>query len=473
MKNHMSTRRTFLKQIGFCAAATLVPDFSSAAKSTSKPNVILCMTDDQGWGDVAYNGHPDIKTPALDAMSTSGIRFDRFYAAAPVCSPTRGSVVTGRHPFRYGIFYANTGYMLPQEITIAEAVKTQGYTTGHFGKWHMGTLTTKIKDSNRGKPGNTAIFSPPQANGFDVCFSTEAKVPTWDQMVKKAGAKKHIVTHYFNEKGDVVTDNLKGDDSRVIMDRAIPFIENAAKNESPFLAIIWFHTPHLPVIAGPKYLDMYKGHPGAHYLGCITAMDEQMGRLRKKLKDLNIADDTMLFFCSDNGPEGRRKTPANGSAGHFSGRKRSLYEGGIRVPGLLEWPAKIKKNRVVDMPCCTSDYFPTIMDILGIKMQDQPTPIDGISLLPLIEGKMEQRPVPIGFQSRGKIALSDNRYKIYSNNGGKTYRLFDLLEDPSEKIDLAKQKPEVVKKMQKTLERWRKSCRDSMAGKDYEGNIEI
>lgn len=468
MKSFEYSRRGFLKCVGVCAAATALPQLSFAAKPSSKPNIILCMTDDQGWGDVGYNGHPDIKTPALDAISRSGIRFDRFYSGAPVCSPTRGSAMTGRHPYRYGINSANVGHMLPEEITIAEAVKTQGYTTGHFGKWHMGTLTTKIKDANRGKPGDASHYSPPQANGFDVCFSTESKVPTWDPMVKKAGSGQHYGTHYFNEKGEVVTDNLQGDDSRVIMDRAIPFIEKAAKKDSPFLAVIWFHTPHKPVIAGPKYLDMYKGHPGAHYLGCITAMDEQMGRLRKKLRDLNIADDTMLFFCSDNGPEDKKDTASNGSAAHFRGRKRSLYEGGIRVPGLLQWPAKIKKNRVVDMPCGTIDYFPTVMDALGFKIKGQPKPIDGISLMPLIEGKMTERPVPIGFEAGRQVALSDNRYKLYSPKGNdNVFELYDLIEDPSEKKDLANEKPEILKKMKKTLLEWRKSCAESAAGKDY------
>ena len=190
------------------------------SKDTSRPNVILCMSDDQGWGDTGYNGHPFLKTPNLDKMAAQGIRFNRWYAGAPVCSPTRGSAVTGRHPYRYGIPGANSGHMLPEEVTLAEALKTQGYTTGHFGKWHLGTLTTTIKDSNRGKPGDAAHYSPPWDNGFDVCFSTEAKVPTWDPM-KKPGSDESYGTHYFNSDGSVATENLEGDDSRVIMDRAL------------------------------------------------------------------------------------------------------------------------------------------------------------------------------------------------------------------------------------------------------------
>ncbi len=462
------TRRGFLKSVGICAAAIAMPSCVVAEKSVkTKPNIILCMTDDQGWGDTGYNGHQVLKTPNLDAMSKEGIRFDRFYAGAPVCSPTRGSAITGRHPYRYGIFGANSGHMRKEEVTLAEALKTQGYTTGHFGKWHLGTLTTKIKDSNRGAPGKKEHYSPPWENGFDECFSTEAKVPTWDPM-KTPGSDKPYGTYYWKRDGTRETENLEGDDSRVIMDRAIPFIRSAAKSEEPFFAIVWFHSPHLPVVSGGKYREMYKGLPDDErdYYGCITAMDDQVGRLRAELQELGVGDNTMLWFCSDNGPEGQAgKAP--GTAGHFRGRKRSLFEGGVRVPGLLVWGDRIRKGRSVDMPCSTLDYFPTVMDVLGFKMGSQPEPIDGVSLLPLIEGKMKSRPMPICFESRNQVSLTDNRYKIYSSNSGKAFMLFDLIADPSETKDLAREKPEIVKAMKATLDKWRKSCKESLVGKDY------
>ena len=467
-----TTRRTFLKTIGICAASFAMPSCANAERRTNRdssgrPNIILCMTDDQGWGDTGYNGHPVLKTPSLDAMAGEGIRFDRFYAGAPVCSPTRGSAITGRHPYRYGIFFANTGHMRKEEITLAEALKTAGYTTGHFGKWHLGTLTTKIKDSNRGAPGKTQDYSPPWQNGFGECFSTEAKVPTYDPM-KKPGSDEPYGTYYWKTDGTRETENLEGDDSRIIMDRAIPFIENASRSKKPFLAVIWFHTPHLPVLAGDEHRKLYKDQPESeqHYYGAITAMDEQVGRLRKELKTLGIADDTLLWFCSDNGPEGK-SGKAPGSAGHLRGRKRSLFEGGVRVPGLLVWPAKVKKPRTVDMPCSTLDYFPTVMDVVGIKTLSQPEPIDGVNLLPLIEGGMKQRPMPIGFESAGQVALIDNRYKIYSANKGKTFSLFDVIEDPAETTDLAAARPEILNTMKQTLLKWRASCKDSLDGKDY------
>ena len=461
-------RRRFLLSAAAGVASLTLRGARGAATDPRKPNIILAMADDQGWGDTGYNGHPFIITPTLDEMARTGLRFDRWYAAAPVCSPTRGSCLTGRHPYRYGIFFANVGHMPPQEITLAEALKTQGYVTGHFGKWHLGTLTTKIKDSNRGRPGDRRHYSPPWDNGFDVCFSTEAKVPTCDPMLKP-GTKQPYGTYYWDGPEHRVTENLEGDDSRVIMDRVVPFIRGAVKAGKPFLAVVWFHTPHLPVVAGPKHRELYADQPeGAqHYLGCITAMDEQMGRLRQELRSLGVADNTMLWFCADNGPEGRKKTPTNGSAGPLRGRKRSLYEGGVRVPGLLEWPAKVTKPRVVTMPCSTCDYFPTVLDALGFQMKGQPEPIDGISLLPLIEGKMAERPRPIGFESAGQVALIGNRYKIYGKGKSPRYQLYDLIKDPGEKHDLAAEKPDIVKKMAAILERWRASCKDSLAGKDY------
>ena len=447
-----------------------------------KPNIILIMCDDLGWGDVGFNGNKSIRTPHLDAMAKAGMKFNRFYAAAPVCSPTRGSCITGRHPYRYGIPFANSGHMKPEELTLAELLKKHGYTTGHFGKWHLGTLTKKVKDANRGGPRGKKHFSPPQLNGFDFCFSTESKVPTWDPLIRPKGNNSRkwwdpvlenrninpYGTAYWNERGQSITENTQGANSRVIMDRAIPFIRMATKAKQPFFSIIWFHTPHLPVVAGPKYMKMYNDHPkyAQHYYGCITAMDEQIGRLRSELRKLSVATNTLLFFCSDNGPEGQADT-APGSAGHLSGRKRSLLEGGIRVPGLAEWPAKIKPASTTKIPCVTSDYLPTILALLGIDpINDRP--IDGINLLPLFDGKMVERNRPIGFESKGQTAWVGDRYKLYSSGKTKSeHQLFDLIADPSEKQNLVKREPALAKRLAKELADWRESCRASAAGRDY------
>jgi len=395
------------------ALCVLVSGEFLSAEQPQSPNVVLLMCDDLGYGDLTcFNPESPIKTPHLCEMAAAGLKFTRFYAAAPVCSPTRGSCLTGRHPHRYGIYYANTGHMLPEEITLPELLRESGYTTGHFGKWHLGTLTTEVQDANRGGPKNPQHFAPPQEHGYDVCFVTESKVPTYDPMIAPRGANKTswdpvkkgdpnvpYGTRYWNEKGEEVTENLSGDDSRVMMDRAIPFIQQAVEDEQPFLATIWFHAPHLPVVADRKYGQVYPGlktHP-RNYYGCISAVDEQVGRLRTKLRELGVAENTMVWFCSDNGPEGSSQDP--GLAGGLRGRKRSLYEGGVRVPGILEWPAVVQAGSETDVPAVTSDYLPTILDVLGQPLPAE-RPYDGISLLPVIRGEVAARGTAIGFQSK-------------------------------------------------------------------------
>jgi len=491
---HRAARGALALIVGILACGQLAAD--------DPPNIVLMMCDDLGWGDVGFNGNEVIQTPNLDEMAAAGMKFNRFYAASAVCSPTRGSFVTGRHPDRYGINTANAGHMLPRELTLAELLKEQGYTTGHFGKWHLGTLTKTVKDSNRGGPRGATHFSPPWANGFDVCFSTEAKVPTYDPMLKPTDnasrngwdsiqdreSAVEYGTHYWSwphpdseatpadDEGLLVTDNLAGDDSRVIMDRAVPFIEQAAEVGRPFFAVIWFHTPHLPVVAGPEHAAMYSQYDSyaRNYYGCITAMDEQVGRLRTTLRDAGIAESTLVTFCSDNGPEGTaRKAP--GSAGPFRGRKRDLFEGGIRVPGLIEWPARISPGSVTESPAVTSDYLPTILALLEIKMPDA-RPIDGISLLPLFDDPTRQRKAPIGFEFSGKSAWIEDRYKLVhypsgaregndraTRRGGKQRTmLFDLSADPGESNDLAEEQPDRVKRMQEALAAWQASCDESL-----------
>jgi arylsulfatase A-like enzyme/predicted phosphodiesterase len=462
--------------------------------SSSSPNIVLVMCDDLGWGDTGFNGNTIVQTPHLDRMAAAGLRFNRFYAAAPVCSPTRGSVLTGRHPYRYGIYFANTGHMKSEEITLAELLRKKGYRTGHFGKWHVGTLTKTVNEANRGGPRGVKHYSPPQDNGFEVCFSTESKVPTWDPMwtpKKHSGGSNRRLwwepledttnmqrygTHYWDQEGRQVTKNLRGSNARVIMDRAIPFIESAAKADRAFMAVVWFHTPHLPVVAGPRHAAMYKEFDSykKHYYGSITAMDEQVGRLRQALKKAGVADNTMLWFCSDNGPEGNDSAP--GKTGGFRGRKRSLYEGGIRVPGLLEWPAVVKSGSITDFPATTLDYLPTILGAIGESMPDA-RPTDGINLRPAIEGKLKERPAGIGLQSSGTAAYITHQYKLVlpgvkkkANKSGTkkpTPELYDLIDDPHEKKNIAASHQSRVNDLMAEFKKWQQSCARSDAGNDY------
>ncbi len=240
------------------------------------------------------------------------------------------------------------------------------------------------------------------------------------------------------------------------MDRVLPFIGKAAKDERPFFAAIWFHTPHSPVVGGPEYLRRYEDQPepARHYYACLTAMDEQIGRLRAELDRLGQAENTMLWFCSDNGPA-RQGSPRHvGSNGGLSGYKLSIREGGIRVPGLLVWPSGIPTPRRIDAPCFTSDYFPTILDALGISLPTDRI-YDGVSLLPLLRGERTNRDRALGFLNREgrEAAWMEDRYKLIVTP--KETMLFDIPADPAEKNDLSTTHPELVTRLRSDLERWK------------------
>ena len=434
------------------------------------------MCDDLGWGDVGFNGNKIIRTPHLDAMAKAGLKFNRFYAAAPVCSPTRGSCITGRHPYRYGIPFANSGHMKPEELTLAELLKKQGYTTGHFGKWHVGTLTKTVKDANRGGPRGMKHFSPPQANGFDVCFSTESKVPTWDPLlrpkgnnsskwwdaVSAAGEAKPYGTAYWNERGESVTGNTRGDDSRVIMDRAIPFIRDAAGRSQPFFGIVWFHAPHLPVVAGPRHTAMYAGHAkyAQHYYGCITALDEQVGRLRAELRTLGIDKETVLFFCSDNGAANRYDGLFD-SSGPLRGAKRAMYEGGLRTPMIARWPGRIPVNTASDAIWSFADFLPTVAALARAKA---PKGLDGISVLPELLGQAQQtndRFLYWEFFERGfQQAARWGNWKVVRPKKEADLELYNLAKDIGEKKDVANLNPEIVSIFERFLKTARTESKD-------------
>lgn len=468
-----TTRRDFLKLVGAGAAMLLTPPLRAIGQSNKHnlPNIILCMTDDQGWGDVAYNGHPVIKTPALDAMAKASIRFDRFYAGSPVCSPTRCTCLTGRNNWRVNINKPTSegqGHLPAEEITLAEAIKPAGYISGHFGKWHVGGFSQKTA------PGH--VMTPGMA-GFDEWFSTYNVILTYDPYAKehKQGPEAlywHNGRHIPMEEARK-DKTMRGDDCAIIMNKAIDFIRKQTANEKIFMAFIWFHNVHTPLGKNPELMKLYPNASDQEkiYFSNITAIDRQMGRLRAELRKLGIADDTMLWFTSDNGPNLKGKknvkhTPAQdgkfnytpiGSSGAYRGWKRHLHEGGIREPGLLEWPAKIKRPFATSFPCVTSDLFPTVLAALGIDLPSDRA-YDGINLLPLFEGKMKTRKKPIGFHAGGWDAWMEHRYKIVRQKGKTQWELYDLIDDPYEENDLSKEKPDVLNRMLNDWQKWAHSC---------------
>ena len=451
----------------------------NAAKANDKlpPNIILIMADDLGWGDVGYNGNREIKTPNIDRMANEGIQFTRFYTAAPLSSPTRGSILTGRHPFRFGVLAAHTAGLRQGEVTLPEICKNNGYTTGFFGKWHLGWVQPEDV-SNRG------FYSPPWQHGFDESFATRSSVPTWNPTVTPGnfGSWGNTPGETWNgsvyvHNGKVVTDNLEGDDSRIIMDRVIPFIHKAVDKGKPFFACVWFHAPHEPVVAGPDYLKMYEGlepEMKRHYYGCITAMDEQIGRLREELKKMGVDKNTMIWFCSDNGPADPMVEIGVGSAGPFRGHKHMVYDGGIRVPSLLVWPGTITTAIKVETQMSSYDYLPTIVDMAGLEFKMKKKYfIDGISLKNAITGTgmIREKPMFSGWMRLfddiyGRTLVGD-QYKLVIPEHSNTPELYDLKKDPGEQVNLIDKFPKIGEEMLKELMAWEESCRLSRDGKDY------
>ncbi len=467
---------------------------------TDLPNIIIVMADDLGYGDVGCYGNETVKTPALDAMAEEGVRFERLYAASPVSSPTRGSILTGRHPYRYGIPWAGRHPLPFEEITIARALKTKGYATAHFGKWHVGGLSKTVIQGYF--PGGPTPYSPPWKHGFDESFTTESMMPTYNpyyhvggdygtddyRFVQNEAVEKGQTTggfrwrdHYWTGPGQIVDEWLEGDDSKIIMDRAIDFIERKSIENQHFLSLIWFHTPHTPVVAGNEYRNMYpdQDFQGQHWFGMVTAMDEQIGRLRDKLRELEIDQNTIVWFLSDNGPSYIHNY---NSAGVLRGQKAELYEGGVRVPAILEWPARIKEPMVSGLPVNTNDFYPTLLSVCGIEMENQPV-LDGKDVFDLILSGVSERPDPMFFQSPvparlrraettdiEQFAVIMNQYKLISVDDGASFQLYNLEDDPSESNDIYKDNIVLAEELKAKLEEWQKSCKKSAAGDDYINN---
>jgi arylsulfatase A-like enzyme len=432
----------------------------TGAPRPQPPNVVLVMTDDQGWGDVGYHGHPRLRTPHLDALAEEGVRLERFYAAAAVCSPTRGSVLTGRHPARYGIDGANDGHLPAAEAHLTKLLAARGYRTGFFGKWHLGVLTNDVVDSNRGgREKQAGHYAPPWERGFDVTFATEAKVPTFDPMVSAETGEPYGTAYWTGPGQRVPDEELQGDDSALVMDQALAFLRETTAAERPFFAVVWLHAPHKPVVAGPEHLALYEDVEDVelrHYYGCLSAVDDQVGRLRESLRELGVADDTLLVFCSDNGPENR---VGPGITGGLRGRKRDLLEGGVRVPGLIEWPAGLTGGREFHGPAGTIDLLPTVLDAVGAN--PYPALIDGMSLLPRLAGR--GRTPSYGFLSGRRRAYHQGPWKIHSSDAGETWSIYDVAADPAEASDLAAAQPERLAAMVEAFTAW-----EASVGKDRE-----
>ena len=433
---------TAIVALGGCGAA-------EEPAAQPPPNVVLVMADDMGWGQTGYYGHPVLATPNLDAMAASGLRFDRFYAGAPNCSPTRATVLTGRTNDRTGV--QDHGYALRrQERTLARAMDEAGYATGHFGKWHLNGLR------GPGVPVLADDAHGPGVFGFQTWIS---------------------VTNFF-ERDPLMSRNglfvqQEGDSSEVIVDEALEFIRRQSAASRPFFAVIWYGTPHSPWIASEQDRAPFSGldENSQHHYGELVAMDRSIGTLRAGLRELQVDRNTLLWFTSDNG--GLPKIEP-GTVGELRGFKGSLYEGGIRVPAVIEWPDGIPAPRVTSFPAATMDMFPTVAAVAGLPESAALQPQDGISLAPLFEGDPGPRDKPIGFRHTGRIAMIDNDLKIViAERGNGPAELYDLGSDPGETTNLAADQPETLAGMQQAMKAWDESVGASLAGRDYpEGDFD-
>jgi len=482
----------------------------ASAPAAEPPNIVLCMGDDHGWDETAYNGHPHLRTPALDEMAATGLRLDRFYSAHPSCSPTRGSVITGRHPNRYGTFAPNWS-IRPEEISLAQILGKAGYACGHFGKWHLGPVKAE-------SPTN------PGAMGFDEWLSHDNFFELNPTLSRNGGPPQ----------------TFHGESSKILIDETIRFIGNAKTSGRRFFVVVWFGSPHEPYSGLEKDLTLYEdlpegyrdrfvtltsnetGRPTKRPLDKvlqeryaeITAMDRAIGQLRQWLDDEGLRQNTLLWYCGDNG------TPVGGIVtSPFRGRKGLMYEGGIRVPGIIEWPARISQPRVADVNAVTSDMLPTICGLVGQPLPNRP--LDGMSLQPLIDGKLTERPRPICFWSYnttqtmnqrlqpyidprrqagttplvkmmagrytrnfrnfhhptvaecdfgGPRVILDNRYKLVIDGqpGAElATELFDLRTDQAEENNLIETKHEIADKLEQQLRDWQQSVLYSLTGADY------
>lgn len=483
---------------------------SSLVRGEERPNILLLMSDDHGWEETGYNGNPYLKTPVLDEMAANGLRLDHFYAGHPNCSPTRASFLTGRHPNRMGTFAPGWSFR-PEEITIAHLLAEQGYRCGHFGKWHVGAVKRESPVS-------------PLAMGFHENLSHDNFFELNPSLSRDGGPPEVF----------------PGESSEILVEETIDFVERARGSGQPFLGVVWFGSPHEPYQGLPGDLALYDELPAKHpdkMVGLtsnetggqtrrplgevlreryaeITAMDRAIGRLRTHLAESGLRENTLLFYCGDNGtsPDGYLASP-------HRGMKSDIYEGGTRVPGLLEWPARFPEPRASGLRISTSDLLPTVAALAGAPLPDRP--LDGIDVIPLLEKGVESRPEPLffwmadlarrrggadvpyldpelqrgttplvklmgGIATRnfqnfrhpkvgegdhlGPRSIIEGDWKLVvteDGKGGQRRELFDLDADRGETRDLAKDEPERVESLAKRLRQWQESVLHSLTGADY------
>lgn len=447
-------RRSLLLCVGVPLAIGLG---SAAGAPGSPPNVIVVMTDDHGYGDIGLHGNPHIRTPNLDRFGSEGVQLTRFYVA-PVCSPTRAGLLTGRYYYRTGVIHTSRGgaKMHGEEVTLAERLKTAGYRTGIFGKWHLG-------DNYPMRPSE---------QGFDEALIHRSGAIG----MQTDGPNSYFDPRLWHNNAPLQT---KGYCTDVFFDAALEFIES--NRDRPFFVYLPTNAPHAPLHVPERYLDRYRAlglnDTTARVYGMVENIDENFARLIAHLEKLNLRRNTLLVFLTDNGAQQERF-----NAG-LRGRKGTTYEGGIRVPAFVQWPARIAGSQKIDRIAANIDLLPTVLDACGVTPADGPA-VDGTSLLPLLTGQTAPREWPArtlfiqchrGLQPQlyKHVGVVTQQFKLVTYPGtfnqeevstaGRPplLELYDLTLDPGETRDLASGNPAVVAQLLRDYEAWFEDVRRS------------
>ena len=430
-----------------------------AAELPPRPNVILVMTDDQGYGELGCHGNPIIRTPNLDRMHGESLRFTDFHAS-PTCSPTRCSLMTGRHEFRSGVTHTifERERMGPKAVTIAQVLHGAGYTTGIFGKWHL---------------GDEAPHQPDQ-RGFDEVFIHGAGGIGQTYAGSCGDAPGNT---YFNPAilHNRVFEKTEGFCTDVFFRQATQWIDRKRQEKRPFFAYIATNAPHAPYVCPEKYLKMYEGSglgkDAMGYYGMITNIDENVGRLMAKLKEWNLEKDTLVIFMTDNGHSIAKLYNAG-----MRGAKGGPYQGGTRVPLFVRWPGTLPAGVDIDKLAAHVDLFPTLAELAGAKIREE-VKLDGRSLVPLLKDASAPWPdrflfTHVGRWPKGKAAQSkyaqcavrNSRFRLVNNR-----ELHDVKADPGETRNALDQHPEVVAAMRAAYDRWWEEILPCLVNEDAVG----
>ncbi|MBL7145576.1 MAG: arylsulfatase [Phycisphaerae bacterium] len=428
MKHSQLSRRDFLKSACVGALATAVPFQAKAANANKRPNVVVILADDQGWGDLSVHGNVNLKTPNIDSLARDGALFDRFFVCA-VCAPTRAEFFTGRYHSRGGVRGVSTGQerLNIDEKTIGDTFKAAGYATAAYGKWHNGTQYPYHPNA-RGFDDYYGFCSGHWGNYFDPILEHNGKI--------------------VRGKGFIIDD---------LTNHALTFI---AKNRNrPFFCYLPYNTPHSPFQVPDKFYEKFSDDPiqmrnrdpkteKLDTTRCVLAMceniDWNVGRVLRQLDKLKLAENTIVIYFSDNGPNSWRWNDG------MKGRKGSTDEGGNRVPCLVRWPGHIKPGTKIPQIAGAIDLLPTLADMAGISIVGT-KPLDGVSVKPLLLRETDNWPDRMIFShQRGRVSVRTQQYRL-----DHTGKLFDMTTDPGQYQDISKDKPEVAAKLREAVARWK------------------